>query len=66
VLWERLSPAFREPFAWWAWGVALWRGYVRVPVFGGGAFAVLLVLVMLSMYGVGGRPDLVVTTASWS
>jgi hypothetical protein len=61
ALWRRPSPVLLEPFPWWVWGQALWRGYVRTLCFGGAAFAVMLVLVVLVIYGAGGRPGLVVT-----
>lgn len=51
VLWERPSPAFDEPFAWWVWGAALWRGYVRALVVVGGVFAVDLVLLLVAIWG---------------
>jgi hypothetical protein len=64
VTWERPSPAFREPFDWWMWGDALWRGYVRGLTLGGGVFAVLLPLLVVMMYGLGGTVGLVIAVAA--
>jgi hypothetical protein len=63
VLWDRPSPAFEEPFGWWLWGDALWRGYVRMVPFGGTVFAVMLTLLVPMIYGVGGVVGLIVTLA---
>jgi hypothetical protein len=63
VIWEKPSPVFDQPLAWWVWGEALWRAYVRVLPVGSAVFAVLMVALVPAIYGIGGDAGLVISVA---
>jgi hypothetical protein len=54
VAWRAPMRVFAEPFPWWVWGAALWRGYVRAMVAVGTTFVVDLLALMVLIWAPGG------------